>query len=432
MKFTSTSTLLAMTTTMDPDLLDRAARRYDDLGAEAWSDTDLVAFVADRVRVPRAEPADSFVLHAPLEVLARTALLPWVAPEGVRAARLRLLTLLDEFESWAEADLPEPEVVSRSDAPDRRQAGRRLADALAAGDLTAADAAAAAVAHATGPDDLARTIGDAVLPNLAAAGHAPIFLYQLPRVAPRGEATPELLRPLARELARYPGLAIEWVRDRPVTGGSPAALERALADVPGLGIPGSTFIFPLMHQVDSTGVARRLLGDAAAGVTPDAAARVLLRTSARAMLLADPEHAPYGWSHCLTMPQAALAVANGGVDPQLAVDVAGTFVVGFLAALLSEPLPATVDLPSPGGTFAGAVAAGRDEAAGWVLHAPATAVGPTWTQIVTAASAHRDAHLVKYTLACLDAAQADPAAARLFQAAAASLLAYWEALAPTA
>jgi len=59
-------------------------------------------------------------------------------------------------------------------------------------------------------------------------------------------------------------------------------------------------------------------------------------------------------------------------------------------------------------------------------------VGPTWTEIVTRASAHRDAHLVKYTLACIDAAHADPGAARLFQAGAASLLAYWEALAPLA
>ena len=58
----------------------------------------------------------------------------------------------------------------------------------------------------------------------------------------------------------------------------------------------------------------------------------------------------------------------------------------------------------------------------------AEAVGPTWTEIVTRACAHRDAHLVKYTLACIDAAHADPGAARLFQAGAASLLAHWEAV----
>lgn len=431
MKLTSTYTLLVMTaTTLDPDLLDRAARRFHDLGADAWPDATLVAYVADRVRVPRADPADSFVLHAPLELLARTALLPWVAPAGKRAAQLRLLTLLDEFESWTEAELPAPAPDARPDAP---AAARGLAAALVAGDLEAADVEAARVAHAAPPAELASLLGSTVLPNLAAAAHAPIFLYHLPRVAPRGEATPELLRPLARELARHPGLGIEWVHDRPAHGGSPAALEEAVSAVPALGVPASTFIFPLMHQVDSTGVARDLLAVPAAGVAPAAATRVLLRAAARAMLSAAPDHAPYGWSHCLTMPQAALGIATAsGVDPQLAVDVAGTFVVGFLAALATEPLPTAVDLPDPGGTFAAAVAAGRAEAAGWMLHAPAAALPVARTELITRVAAHRDAHLVKYTLACLDASHVDPGAGRLFLAGAASLLAFWEAPTPTA
>jgi hypothetical protein len=417
------------TTTLDTDLLDRATRRYHDLGADEWPDATLVTYVADRVRLPRAEPADSFVLHAPLELLARAALLPWVAPDGRRAAHLRLLTLLDEFESWEPAALSTPIADTRPDAP---SAARGLAAALAAGDLDAVDVEAARVAQAATPVELTELLGRAVLPNLAAAAHAPIFLYHLPRVAPRGEATAELLRPLARELARYPGLGIEWLRERPATGGSPAALEEALCGVPALGVPDSTFIFPLMHQVDRTGVARDLLAVPAAGVAPAPAARVLLRAAARAMLLADPDHAPYGWSHCLTMPQAALGVAAYGADAQLAVDVAGTFVVGFLAALATEPVPATVELSAPAGTFAEAVLAGRAEAAGWVLDAPAEAVPAVRTALVTRACAHRDAHLVKYTLACLDAGHADPGAARLYLAAAASLLAFWEALTPTA
>src|SRR6478609_6364081 len=250
MKLTSTYRLSAMTTsTLDPDLLDRADRRFHDLGADAWPDATLVGYVADRLRVPRAEPADSFVLHAPLELLARAALLPWVAPEGRRAAHLRLLTLLDEYESWEEAALPAPVPEARPDAPG---AARGLAAAVHAGDLEAADREAVRVAHAAPPVELAPLLGNAVLPNLAAAAHAPIFLYHLPRVAPRGDATAELLRPLARELARYPGLGIEWVRDRPATGGSPAALADSLGGVPALGIPESTFIFPLMHQVDGS------------------------------------------------------------------------------------------------------------------------------------------------------------------------------------
>ena len=220
---------------------------------------------------------------------------------------------------------------------------RSLIDAVAARDLDAADGAAGAVARALDPTQLAGALGPALLPALGAAGHAPIFLYHLPRVAPRGEASPELVRPLARELARAPDLQITWTADRPRAGGSAAALAEALRAVPSLGLPGSAFIFPLMHQVDGD-VARDLLADAAAGVDPHAARVVILRHAARAMLTADPAHAPYGWSHCLTMPQAALGVAGATPDPQLAVDVAATYVVGFLAGLASEPVPDTVEL----------------------------------------------------------------------------------------
>ncbi len=55
------------------------------LSIDDLSDAELVAAVAAVVRTPRADPADSFVLHAPLELAARTALLPRVSP-GSRAA----------------------------------------------------------------------------------------------------------------------------------------------------------------------------------------------------------------------------------------------------------------------------------------------------------------------------------------------------------
>ena len=44
------------------------------------SDAELCEGVAGLLAVPRRAPADSFVLHAPLELLARTALLPLVHP----------------------------------------------------------------------------------------------------------------------------------------------------------------------------------------------------------------------------------------------------------------------------------------------------------------------------------------------------------------
>ncbi|MGZ4796034.1 MAG: hypothetical protein ACXVJ7_10260 [Acidimicrobiia bacterium] len=411
-----------MVTTTDPDAL---LRRAHDLDVESWSDVRLVAHVADGIRRPRRDPADSFILHAPLELLARAALLPWVAPAGRARARLRLLALLDQYESWAPAgDSPDPVDVRSEATPNAGAAD--LAAALVSGDLEAADAAARAVARVTDPHDVTALLAPAVLPNLAAAAHAPIFLMHLPRVAPRGEATTELLRPLARELARNPGLELTWVRERPRARGSAAALDDALSQVPVLGIPGSTFIFPLMHQVDRTGTAAALLGPSAAGVPARDAMPVVLRHAARAMLLADPGHAPYGWTHCLTMSQAALAIAESGGDEQLAVDVAATYVVGFLAALAAGPVPRTVELPAVDGSFDDAVATDRLTAAAWALDAPTGALGDVWTTVATRASAQHDAHLVKYTLACRDAAVADPAAERLYLAAAASLLSFWE------
>ena len=46
-------------------------------------------------------------------------------------------------------------------------------------------------------------------------------------------------------------------------------------------------------------------------------------------------------------------------------------------------------------------------------------------QLVTHAALHGDAHLAKYTLACLDAARDDPGARRLYLAAAAHLAGWW-------
>ncbi len=401
----------------DADLI---YRTYAALGGDARSDADVVACVGDRVQLPREGPADSFILHAPLEVLARAALLPWVAPEGRALARLRLVAVATQFEAQPAMEAPAP----RAEAKTPDAAAAELVAALADADLEATDQAAANVAASAPGAALTNLIGDAVLPSLAAAGHAPIFLYQLPRVSPRGEAPTALLRPLARELGRLPQLQLEWVRDRPAAGGSAAALAAALASVPQLGVPGSTFIFPLMHQVDQH-VARELLRPALGGVSVDAARPVILRAAARAMVMGPTEHAPYGWSHCLTMSQAALEIAPGLRDPSLGVAVAASHVVGFLAALTDAPIPATVELDSPAGSFADAVADGMTAAAGRAFHAAGDELGAIRTEIVTAACVRHDAHLVKYTLACLDAMAADPPAARLYLAAAATLLAYW-------
>src|SRR5205085_10103700 len=96
--------------------------------------------------------------------------------------------------------------------------------------------------------------------SLAAAAHDPIFHSLLARVAPRSPIATTLARPLMHELNRHRDWKIEWIDAQPLTGsGDDLALTRALLDTPRLGVPGSDFIFPIMHQVDSRGLAAEVI-----------------------------------------------------------------------------------------------------------------------------------------------------------------------------
>jgi hypothetical protein len=150
------------------------------------------------------------------------------------------------------------------------------------------------------------------------------------------------------------------------------------------------------------------------------------------MLQDDADQAPYGWSHCLTLPQAALGVAPAATDPADAIAVAATYVLGFRATLGRETLdpgwaPEPLDLVDDADRL-DALAGHPDEAAAATWYAPEPIVAPLVARLAGYAAAHPDAHLAKYTVACLDAASADPDAAHLFLAAAAFLGAWWRQL----
>jgi hypothetical protein len=127
------------------------------------------------------------------------------------------------------------------------------------------------------------------------------------------------------------------------------------------------------------------------------------------------------------MPLAALAVAAAVPDPGLALATAATYVVGFRAAVAHRELvpaaPAPVDLP-----LAKVWRAGPEAAAAVAWHTPDPGVPALVTELATRAAVHHDAHLVKYTLACFDAAALDPAQRRLYLAGAAALVAWWAQL----
>jgi hypothetical protein len=356
-----------------------------------------VAAAIRALSVPRAAPADSFVLHAPLELVARIGILDRLDDDDRPAALARIEELVATYEA-AGAPVAPPSVGAWAGAT---EAAADLEAALAAGDLDAVDAAAAWLGEHVDARRARLALGATLAPSLAAAGHAPIGLHLLTKVA-NGSLPTTLLRGPLREVARHPDWRLTWF-DRPAAtaGDASCTLEERLRAVPHLGRPGSDFIFPLMTQAEGSGAAAAAIGPSLADDV-EAARRTLLRAAAWSMLHDDPTQAPYGWTHCLTMPQAVLALAPDALDPTTAVSVAGTFVVGFRAAHGVEELGPLGD------------ADGEPE-------------GPDLTAALRAASVHPDAHLAKYVLACAHAAEEDPAWRGTYHRAAAHLVGWWSA-----
>lgn len=386
------------------------------------SDVQVLAEVAAAVQVPRHDAADSMVLHAPLELAARAALLPRVRPEARDEARDRVRDLGRAYTAFGAAVEPPPPVVAASPT----DAASRLAAAIAAGDLDDVDRWAAALSACATAAEVRVLLADAIVPRLSAAAHGSIFLFVLPRIAPRGELPVALLRPLARELAREPDWALTWFADvAPASVAEGGDLFRAFAATPSLGVPGSDFIYPVMDQAERSGIASELLAGPTAAVSVADGARAILRAAAWSMLHEPDEHRPYGWSHCLTMPQGVLGVAGACADPRSALAVAATYVVGFRAAMATRPLDAGFEADAPDGTLGELLAAGPEAAAAAMWHTPEPGIEDAVTDLVTWVATQADAHLVKYTLACLDAAAWDRTHARLYRAAAACLAGFW-------
>jgi hypothetical protein len=142
------------------------------------------------------------------------------------------------------------------------------------------------------------------------------------------------------------------------------------------------------------------------------------------MLQDDPENAPYGWTHCLTMPQATLDVAHRLPDVMRSIAIAATYVCGFRGTLSATAIDPTWE-PEPVDPGLALANATPSQAAGRLWHATASENARLVQELIDLAGAAEDAHLAKYTEACLTAARDDPDAARLFHAAMAYLSAWW-------
>jgi hypothetical protein len=363
---------------------------------------ELIDRATRAIAIPRENAADSFVLHAPLNLMARAGLLAYLDDAGMPAAEAAIERVVRRYE----ASGPPVSAPAGLDVAGASEAAGRLVAAIAAGELDDVDAYATWLTDRCSTTELGHLLGETVIDSLAAAGHAPIGFHLLQR-ARGGTLHPSLLRGTLRELARHPEWKMHWFRNIP-TADYATTLDQALGALPFLGRPGSDFIFPLMSQIDSSGVGARVLGPALRAQPDIAHARgTLMRVAALSMLNGDRAHVPYGWTHCFTMAQGAMSLAGHGVEPQTAIAVAATFIAGFRVAY-----------------SAGAVGSLADDRA--AEHASGHAFVDERT-LATFASQHDDEHLVKYTLACFHAAEVDPAWRSVYLHAAAYLADWWRA-----
>ena len=403
--------------------VDQVVDEYQRRNLSELSDERLVQAVAGIIGVPRKElPAErySFALHAPLELMARGALLPYVEPSSREPARVRIASLAANYEA---SGPPLPAAAERS-FDSLSDAAAALVEAVDGEDLERVDGAAAWLGPRVRPDQLLDVLSDHVIDRLSAAGHGNIYLALLVRNRPRG-LHQQMLRHPVRELDQAIGPAhrrsAHTQLARPEPPGFPA--RRAPPDAPRRGCRSR------WHRGD--GRARR--GERCPCRAPRRR-RGLHRSRGathRAPALRRPGHAarsagvrplrldalPHplpGGAHgrrCLLGPRArAVYVASAYLAAHWATLGRGHLALDWVP----EPVDASVEA---------SLQSGPDQAAAAAWHS--TSPADTVTTLATSASASHDAHRVKYTLACLDAAAADRTHLPLYLAAAAYLNAWW-------
>jgi hypothetical protein len=385
----------------------------------AASDTVLIQAVAASIAPPKAQINSSFLLHAPLELLARAWLLPHVPPYGREDARRRIAEIAVRYAAEG------PEIESKTKSyPTADAALSELSMALRAGDADAADSALVFLTGRIPIGRLRARLAEPILPLLGAAGHAPVLLMLLEAAPDHVPECGALLRAPLRALALEADRRLTWMD---AASGSDGALAPTLFDClaapPRVETP-STSIAATMLAIERDGYAARILAAATSGVTVRTARRTLLRVAALSMLQDDPVHAPYGWTHSFTLPQAILSLEDALSDVTRAVRIAATHSLGFRATLghvrLQYPFSPQLQI--------GSAAPGRKPsvAAAAVFNASADQRQSIRAQLVERAALHADAHLAKYTMTCLVAADRDPQESALYLAAAAYLGAWWD------
>jgi hypothetical protein len=407
----------------------------DETGIAEWdttpiaraSDSALIALVAHTIAAPKtSDHPNSFVLHAPLELLARIALLPMVETQARSAARRRIVSIAMRYAHAG--DEVTFERISFESVESARQA---LIDAFAVGDQALAHNALSDLIARLPAHSLRSMLVDRIAPMQGAAAHAPILLAELARCAGRiDEASALLLAPLHYVLLHHQS-RLDWFENKihennatDVEGAANSllALMKILSCPPAIDASSTS----ISAQIGAANEALR--GDTAFAnllqqATLDGAEKLLLRTAVHSMLQDDPKHAPYGWTHCLTLPLALLTNMDASRAPRTLATLAATHVYAYRATMGRTSLDFAWKPEPP--VHRELIAATPSQAASIAFHAQPDDQSELRIELATFAATHRDAHLAKYTLACFDASARDPECASLYLAAAAYLGAWW-------
>jgi hypothetical protein len=406
---------------------DAPIQRWERELIAASRDSELVDLCAQAIAKPKRERhGNSFVLHAPLELLARAALLQVVSPHVRSMARRRIAEIAVRYAAAGE----ELEFSSISFV-DVTAAGEALTRAMNDGDQASAHAAARYLLDHKSRDEMRALLIDRIATMLGAAGHSAILLAEWTRASGSSSASAHLLLAPLHYLLGPPRPrlswidAIDWLEPASARTANEAyeALLSCTLQNPEKIETASHSIAPTLLAADSSFEMTARLSEALAKLALPVIEKILLRTAVQSMLQDDPEHAPYGWTHCLTLPLAVLANRDVSGNPRRLCAVAATYVYAFRATMSKV----AIDLEWQPEVI-GRNARENDDsqtAAAIAFHTPDREQQSLRTQLADYAATHRDAHLAKYTLACFDAAKRDPEFTRHYLAAGAYLGAWW-------
>jgi hypothetical protein len=413
------------------NLANEFARR----GLDEISDTNLCQQVAAIVSSPPKND-NSFTLHAPLELLARYGLLPLVDPPERNQARLRMVASAAFFESDAGGSSPATKIAA---FPDPAAAQVEFARAFQQGNADALDAIVLQFAAQFGTTNLVHILTPLALPTLSGASHSHIGLWLLlrhARTSDVGDAA--LLRAAARALAKdksqltsFKGMDIAGTKP---LNQSPADIERevlAKLAAPARGKLTGGGMRALITSGEATGNADALFADFIrhdlTDEQIDAAFRAALRVCAHNMLQHDTKFSKFGWSHCLTLPQAACGLSTLTVNRKLALAATLVWTTSYRSVMTNRDLDFNWSPEKLKGSASllEALQTSSTAAAARVWHADTSERSAIKQTLATQASIRTDQHLIKYTRACLDMVSFDPEYERLYLAAAAHLCSVW-------